>query len=167
MTDWPTILRDHGPLVWRTVYRLLNQHADASDCFQKTFLAAVELAGRETVRSWPGVLKRLATARALESLRARYRHRAAEPLPELVDHHARDPFDEATHGELADRLRAALAALDPVLANVFCLISLEGLSNAEAAAQLGVTANHAGVLLHRAKQSLRTTLSGFDPKVPR
>jgi RNA polymerase sigma-70 factor (ECF subfamily) len=167
MTDWPTILRDHGPLVWRTAYRLLNHHADAADCFQKTFLAAVELAGRESVRHWPAVLKRLATARALETLRVRYRNRPAEPLPELVDLRVHDPLDTVTDGELADRLRAAVAELDPTLANVFCLICLEGLSNVEAAAQLGVTANHAGVLLHRARQALRTKLSGFDPKVTR
>jgi RNA polymerase sigma-70 factor, ECF subfamily len=162
MTDWPTILRDHGPLVWRTVFRLLNHHADAADCFQRTFLAAVELAGRETVRSWPAVLKRLATARALEALRARYRKRVTE-LPELADHRSGDPRDAAAHGELADHLRAALAELDPVLANVFCLICLEGLSNTEAAAQLGVTANHAGVLLHRARAALRVKLKAFDP----
>jgi RNA polymerase sigma-70 factor, ECF subfamily len=167
MTDWPSILRDHGPLVWRTAFRLLNDHADAADCFQKTFLAAVELAGRESVRHWPAVLKRLATARALEMLRARYR-RSAEPLPDPpCDHRPADPLDAAAHGELADRLRAALADLDPALASVFCLVCLEGLSNSEAAAELGVTANHVGVLLHRARQALRPKLSGFDPKVLR
>ena len=60
MTDWPTIIRDHGPLVWRTAFRLLNDHADASDCFQRTFMAAVELSERVAVRSWPAVLKRVA-----------------------------------------------------------------------------------------------------------
>lgn len=168
MIDWPTTIRDHGPLVWRTAYRLLNDHADASDCFQRTFLAAVELAERENIRHWPGVLKRLATARALEMLRTRYRQRATEPLPDVAaDRRLPDPFDTATHGELADSLRVALADLDPTLASVFCLVCLEGLSYGDAAVQLGVTANHAGVLLLRARHALRTKLSGFDPTVTR
>ncbi len=166
MTDWPTILRDHGPLVWRTAFRLLNRHADAEDCFQRTFLAAVELAGREAVRNWPAALGRLATARALEALRTRYREGRPEPLPEVADR-TRDPLQSAAGGELAEQLRAALAAIDPAQAEVFCLVCLDGLSNQDAADELGVTANHAGVLLHRARQALRDKLTAFDPKVTR
>jgi RNA polymerase sigma-70 factor, ECF subfamily len=164
MTDWPTIIRDHGPLVWRTAYRLLDHHADASDCFQRTFLAAVELAEREVVGNWPAVLRRLTTARALDTLRSRYRERRAEPLPDLTtDDRAIDPLDVASAGELADRMRTALAEIDVIQATVFCLIHLDGLSNADAAEAVRVTANHAGVLLHRARQALREKLSQFDP----
>jgi RNA polymerase sigma-70 factor (ECF subfamily) len=166
VTDWPTLLRDHGPLVWRTAFRLLNHRADAEDCFQRTFLAAVVLAGRETVRNWPAALRRLATARALEALRTRYREGRSEPLPELEER-ALDPLETAGAGELADQLRVALAAIDPTQAEVFCLVSLDGLSNQDAADELDVTANHAGVLLHRARQALRGKLVGFDPKVTR
>jgi RNA polymerase sigma-70 factor (ECF subfamily) len=160
MTDWPAVVRDHGPLVWRTAYRLLADHADAADCFQRTFLAAVELAARQPVRCWPAVLRRLSTARALEQLRQRYRRPvalAAEP-PTLAD-----PLDAASAGELADALRRALAALDPLQAQVICLVCLDGRSNADAAADLGLTANHVGVLLHRARQALRLQLAAFDP----
>lgn len=50
MTDWSQIVAEHGTLVWRTARRLLTQEADAADCCQRTFLAAVELARREAVR---------------------------------------------------------------------------------------------------------------------
>ena len=40
MTDWSQIVQEHGPLVWRTAYRLLNHEADAADCFQRTFVSA-------------------------------------------------------------------------------------------------------------------------------
>lgn len=169
MTDWQTIIRDHGPLVWRTAFRLLNRHADAADCFQQTFLAAVEVAERQPVRDWPALLRRLATARAIEQLRARYRDgERGEPLAETdADPAALDPVTVAAGGELAERLREALAVIDPTQATAFCLTALDGLSNVDAAGAMGVSANHVGVLLHRARQTLRGKLSGFDPKVTR
>ena len=169
MTDWPTILRDYGPLVWRTARRLLTHDADANDCFQRTFLSALEWAEKEPIRNWPAVLRRLATARALETLRSRYRNvRRSEPLPEAVtDPRAVDPIASAVRDELAERLRGALADIDPVQAEAFCLICLEDLTNREAADVLGVTSNHVGVLLHRARQALREKLTVFDPAVER
>lgn len=165
MTDWPAVIRVHGPLVWRVAFRLLGRHADAADCFQRAFLAAVELDAAEPVRNWPAALRRLATARALEQLRSRYRERrkygpADADSPDLK---APGPAAAASGGELADALRVALAGIDPVQAEVFCLVALDGWTNRDAAEQLGITPNHAGVLLHRARAALRDRLRAFDP----
>jgi RNA polymerase sigma-70 factor (ECF subfamily) len=161
MTDWSAIVREFGPVVWRTAFRLLGNHADAADCFQRAFLSAVEQPG--TVGNWPGFLKRLATARALEQLRTRYRDAPRSRDLDDPPAPAADPLDAAAAGELADALRAALAEIDPQQAEVFCLVCLDGLSYPDAAAGLGVTANHAGVLLHRARAALRERLRAFDP----
>lgn len=165
MIDWDAVVREHGPLVWRTASRLLTSEADAADCFQNTFLVAVPLAAGEAVRNWPALLRRLATARALELLRSRYRNRLRSGglTDEPVTDPAPDPLAAASQSELAESLRAALAGIDPRQAEVFCLICLEGLSNVEAAAELGMTPNHAGVLLHRARAALRERLRAFDP----
>jgi RNA polymerase sigma-70 factor (ECF subfamily) len=164
MTDWPAVVREYGPLVWRTAYRLVGNDADAADCFQQTFLAAVGLAAAGPVRHWGGALRQLATARGLDVLRARHRAaRAGGLTADPPDPRPADPPDGAAAGELAACLRAALATLDPLPAQVFCLVALDGLTNTEAAAQLGVTANHAGVLLHRARAALRERLRAFDP----
>jgi RNA polymerase sigma-70 factor (ECF subfamily) len=163
--DWPELVRHHGPLVWRTAYRLLSHDADAADCFQRAFLSAVELAASEPIRSWPATLTRLATARALDQLRARYRAAGrVEALNGEPPGSSADPFECAAAGELADALRHALAAIDPAQAQVFCLTCLEGFSNTDAADQLGISANHAGVLLHRARVALRDKLRAFDPQ---
>ena len=162
--EW--VVREYGPVVWRTAYRLLTREADAADCFQRTFLAAVEFDADEPVRNWPAMLKRIATARALEQLRCRYResHRVTDfPDEPLADPTSLDPAELACGGELAAALREALSAIDPVQAEVFCLVCLEGFSSADAAGALGVTANHAGVLLHRARAALRERLRAFDP----
>src|SRR5215210_496251 len=73
MTDWEGIVERDGPAVWRTVYRLLGRRADAEDCFPETFLAALELWRRQPVRHPHAMLQRLATARAVDRLRRRYR----------------------------------------------------------------------------------------------
>jgi RNA polymerase sigma-70 factor (ECF subfamily) len=164
MTDWAEVMRLHGPLVWRTVARLLSHPADADDCFQQCFLAAVELDRRTIVRHWPAVLKRIATARALDRLRERYRHaeRVTGPADDLPDGTA-GALAMAADAELAESLRRALTRMDPRQAEAFALVAVEGLSYAETADALGTTANHVGVLLHRAKAALRSDLVAFAP----
>ena len=114
MTDWPQIVREHGPMVWSIVYRLLNHDADAADCFQRTFLSALVLSRTQTVRNWPGLLQRLGTARALESLRQRLRQsRRLRPLLAEVaaPSGTPEPDQAAAVRELSDHLREALAQL--------------------------------------------------------
>jgi RNA polymerase sigma-70 factor (ECF subfamily) len=166
MTDWTQVVKQHGPIVWRTAYRLLNHEADAGDCFQNTFVCALELSRGGKVRNWPGLLKRLATARALDRLRQRYREAAR--LTRLPDDFRRpgkaaEPSRRAEEAELAEHLRDALAEIDAQQAEVFCLACLEGLDYREIAKHMGITVNHVGVLLHRAKSSLRERLQAHGP----
>src|SRR5580765_4898076 len=71
--DWSQLLEAHGRIVWRTVYRLVNDEAEAADCFQETFVAALKYSRSHAIRNWPGMLKRLATAKAIDHLRRRGR----------------------------------------------------------------------------------------------
>ena len=87
MTDWPLILAEHGVTVWRTVYRLLDHHADALDCYQETFLAAWRFAEREPVANWRSFLVSLAMRRAMDRLRQRYRDRARVIAQPRAEHH--------------------------------------------------------------------------------
>ena len=166
MVDWAQIVRQHGPLVWTTVYRLLRHDADAADCFQRTFLSALLLSRTQPIRNWPGLLQRLGTARALESLRQRLRQsRRLRPLLAEVaaPSGTPEPDQAAAVSELSRHLREALARLDARQAQVFCLICLDGLSYAETADQLGLTISHVGVLLNRARLGLRERLRGHEP----
>ena len=74
-----------------------------------------------------------------------------------------DPLALAEAGELAEALRSALARIDPAQAEAFCLTAFDGFSNQQAAAVLGRTANHVGVLVYRARAELRVKLRAFDP----
>src|SRR5437588_7290403 len=169
MTDWSQIVQEHGPLVWRTAYRLLNQDADAADCFQRTFVSALEVALVERVRHWPALLRRLATARALDQLRQRRREtdRMRSGFDEaLIPDKSAAPDQAAAASELAEHLRRALAELEPRQAQVFCLACLEEVGYAEIAQQPGITVNHVGVLLNRARGDLRERLRAHAPGGP-
>ena len=162
MTDWQSIVDRHSGLVWRTAYRLLGSHADAADCMQEAFLAALEVSRRQRVRNWPGLLSRLATCRALDRLRRRIR--LADRHTDLTDWAAvaspnPGPVQEAEAAELSARLRKALAELSPRHAEAFCLRFVSELSYRDIARQLGVDGSAVGVLLHRARRRLRELLS--------
>jgi RNA polymerase sigma-70 factor (ECF subfamily) len=166
VADWSHIVQQHGPLVWTTVNRLLRHDADAADCFQRTFLSALELSRTQTIRNWPGLLRRLGTARALESLRQRLRQaRRLRPLlgEDTASPNTLEPDQAAAVSELSDHLREALTQLDARQAQVFCLACLEDSSYADIADQLGITVNHVGVLLNRARSCLRERLRGHEP----
>jgi RNA polymerase sigma-70 factor (ECF subfamily) len=164
MIDWQTISRQHGPLVWRTAYRLLASDADANDCFQETFLCALDLSKRQEIRNWPGLLQRLATSRALDLLRRRKRERSRASSSSDADgwEHvtAADPPPDrrAEDAELMSQLRAAVAKLPPQHAEVFCLRHLSGLTYEEIAEETGQSVDGVGVSLHRAKARLRELL---------
>ena len=168
MVDWDGIIDREGPAVWRTVRRLLTHRADAEECFQETFLAALELWRRAPVRSPRALLQRVATARAIDRLRQRYRETSRHPVERSTDatDPAPSPPDRAATAELAEAVRAALANLPAQQADVFCLHCLEGHSYREVADALGVSIDAVGVLLHRARAKLRAALDGRERSTP-
>ena len=166
MTDWPEIMAKHGGIVWKTVCRLVGDDADSRDCFQESFVAALEFSRKHTVRNWPGLLKRLATVRALDCLRKRLGI-AAMPLIDRgiaePSSPVRSPSSFAEEKELFDELRAALSVMPPDQAEACCLRYLENMSYQQISDQLDVTVNYVGVLLHRAKSALQVQLAAFAP----
>ena len=162
MAEWQTIVSRHSPAVWRTAYRLLGDRDAAADCFQETFLTALELSRRQKVRNWAALLVRLCTCRAMDQLRRRLRH--ADRHDELADWSTvaspnPGPVEHAQADELSRRLRSALTELPDGQAEVFCLRCLNELSYREIARQLGIKPSAVGVLLHRARARLRQLLS--------
>lgn len=163
MGDAEEIVRTHGPLVWRVLHRLLGgsaREADVADGFQEVFVQAIEVGRRETVRNWEGLLRRIATTRGLDLLRARIRGRAREGEAEWSEVAGKGelPEERMRRGERAEALRRALAAIEPREAEIFCLRHVEGMSYEEIGGQMEMTANAVGVVLHRAKGKLRRQL---------
>jgi RNA polymerase sigma-70 factor (ECF subfamily) len=168
LTDWEAILREYGSVVWRTAHRLLGNRADADECFQETFTAAVEFVrrGPDPVRKWSALLVRLATARAIDRLRQRVRRSDREATgvdPNLLVDRQPDslPPDRAEQAELSARLRSVLAHLPPKQADVFCLHCLEGWSYREVAEHVDTSIDDVGILLFRARAALRERIASI------
>ena len=170
MVDWQVIIDKHGPAVWQTSYRLLGNHADASDCFQETFVSALEFCRHQHVRNFSGLLARLATARAIDQLRRRFRRSRSETDPAdwaALQSTNPGPAESVQYKELTDGLRKSLSKLPSQESQAFCLRHLNDMSYREIANELGIKTNAAGVLLHRARAKLRESfeLSVKEQKV--
>lgn len=159
--NWDDIVAQYGPLVWRTVYRVVGCDADAADCYQEAFAAALSISTREEVKNWPGLLHKLATVHGLNRLRRRMKDGARQEPPSNLDGVASgiaDPSQSAQENELIEWLRGALVGLPELQAQAFSLVCVSELSHQEAAAQMNVAPNHLAVLLHRARARLRELL---------
>jgi RNA polymerase sigma-70 factor (ECF subfamily) len=157
VTDWERIVREHGPMVFGTAWRILGHAADTEDVVQDVFLEVFRLRADGSVRSWAGYLRKMAACRALDRLRQKRRPvvslnglalRSPAPGPELL----------AAEKELADRLREAIAELPEREAEVFCLRYFDDLSYQDIANALDINAGAVAQALHKARARLETML---------
>jgi RNA polymerase sigma-70 factor (ECF subfamily) len=157
VTDWNRIVRDHGPMVFGTAWRVLGHVADTEDVVQEVFLHAHQYQQTRTVRSWPGLLRRLAACRALDRLRQR---RSTVSLNGIDLYSPTAEADAiAVRNELADRLRDAIAHLPEREAAVFCLRHFEDQSNPEIAETLSINCTAVATALHKARVKLGAMLT--------
>jgi RNA polymerase sigma-70 factor (ECF subfamily) len=170
MIDWDRIVREDGPAVWRTAQRLLVNRADADECFQETFAAALQYVQRsaQPVGNWRAMLVRLATARAVDRLRqrvSRSSRESGESVAGVLDHRLSSrPAERAEQSEMSERLRQALTHLPPKQADAFCLHCLEGWSYRDVAEQMSESVENIGVLIHRARAALRQQIGSILPE---
>jgi RNA polymerase sigma-70 factor (ECF subfamily) len=166
MDDWTEVYERYGSLVWATVYRILDHHAEALDCCQDVFAEVLDRCLAGQVRDWPAFLRWLASRRALDRLRRRRAeidHFDAGGNVAVLRSEAVGPDARANLSELVARLKRELGRLPPQQAEAFWLLSVEQMSYREISEQMGVEENQVGVLLHRARQRLREWLADLNP----
>jgi RNA polymerase sigma-70 factor (ECF subfamily) len=144
-------------MVFGVAWRVLGHAEDAEDVVQEVFLEAYRVHCSRGVRRWAGLLRRLATCRALDRLRQR---RPTQSLDGLSLVGSTSGPDAAAIGrELATRLREAIGELSRREAEVFCLRHLDGLSYSEIAEALEINSGAVGVSLHKARARLQNLLT--------
>ncbi len=157
MATWDQIVNDHGPIVIRLAQRILGRGPDAEDMVQEVFLEAFQLRQRQEIGNWAGLLRKMATRRALDRLR---RRRRTEPLDDLkLSSPGSSPHETAVARELAARLREAIAQLPDGQAAVFSLRYFHELSYAQIAEALGIESSAVGMALHKARVRLQALLN--------
>jgi RNA polymerase sigma-70 factor (ECF subfamily) len=157
VTDWDRIVREHGPMVFGTAWRVLGHVADTEDVVQEVFLHAHQYQQTRVVRCWPGLLRRVATCRALDRLRQRGGTVSLNGI-DLYSPTA-EPDAVAVRNELAVRLRDAIAYLPEREAAVFCLRYFEDQTNPQIAETLSINCTAVATALHKARVKLGAMLT--------
>jgi RNA polymerase sigma factor (sigma-70 family) len=152
------LLRRYGHLVWGLCRRILNDHHDADDAFQATFLVLVRKAGligrRDLLGPWLyGVAYRIAV-RARTSAAKRH---AREQQVRTKTH--TDPGMDLEWRDLRNVLDEEVQRLPEKYRVPFILCHLEGKTNEEAARLLGCPKGTILSRLARARERLRLRLT--------
>jgi RNA polymerase sigma-70 factor (ECF subfamily) len=150
-----------------TAWRILRHVQDTEDATQEALLDALRLHRDGGVDNWGGMLRRLATCRALDRLRQRRTRGRDAPLE--TDDVPSPPGDRPDHAaagrELAGRLRAALADLPDRQATVFALRYFGELRNPEIATSLEISEHAVAVTLNKTRGTLAQLLGVTDESV--
>jgi RNA polymerase sigma factor (sigma-70 family) len=151
----------HGPMVLGVCRRLLPNRHDAEDAFQATLLVlarkARSVSKGSSVGSWLYKVAYRVALRARVTIRKRERHEQIQPdLPLAL---ARPEAHVAAWQELRGVLDEELNRLPEKYRAPVVLCYLEGLTNAEAARQLGWPAGTIKTRLARARQLLSERLA--------
>jgi RNA polymerase sigma-70 factor (ECF subfamily) len=175
--DFRTSIEGLRPYLLRYATLQLRDAAAAEDAVQETLLAALageaNFAGRSNLRTWlTGILKH----KIVDSIRRQARERPVADLESGDEAGEFDPlFDRRGHwqqepdawqqpeGALGQKqflaaLEACLHALPERTARVFMMREHLGMETPEICKELGISATHCWVMLHRARMALRLCL---------
>lgn len=162
--DFETLYRDHYRRVFGLCRRLLGRSVQAEDAAQEVFVRAYRALDRyDTHQPFAAWILSIASNHCVDALRGRARD------GKIFDDVATeiDALDASTPGALetlvdAERgaeIRDAIAALPDKYRLPIVLAYYNDANYDEIAHALGITRNHVGVLLLRAKQLLRRSLA--------
>jgi RNA polymerase sigma factor (sigma-70 family) len=157
-TAFTTLVRRHGGMVLHVAERVLQNHHDAEDVFQATFLALSRRAGSRTwqhsISNW---LYTVAYRLALRVQVQAQLHASVET--QRVGRVAADPLAVVSGRELCVALDEELHGLPERYRMPLILCCLEGVSRDEAAAQLGWSLGALKGRLERGRTLLRQRLA--------
>ncbi|MEV4642173.1 sigma-70 family RNA polymerase sigma factor [Actinoplanes sp. NPDC049548] len=155
-SDLETVFRSAYPRVVGVAARVLGSRDEAEDVAQEVFLSF----GRSSVPAGEAIgwLSVAAAHTALNHLRSGRRRAAREEYAREHDTVAADVADAVVTLEERRRVRAALARL-PRRQAVALVLRHSGLSYAEVAAALDLSAGSVGTIVRRAESALRKELN--------
>lgn len=167
-----TVFHDYAPRVYTLARRMLGNDADAEDVTQDVLMQVVRkldtFRGESQFPTW---LHRVTvnTALAHRAKRARRQEREVHEPPDAASgdgHHAPTarpwnvgPDQLAINRETQELLEQAIADMPEMYRDVYVLADVEGLSNPEIGALLGLSLPAVKSRLHRGRLLLRSALA--------
>ena len=162
------LAKRHRQKVFRLIFGMSGNAADADDLAQEAFLAAyrslARFRGRSGFSTW---LYRIAVNTTLNFLKKRGREKSRVEFSEDLPVGAGpgrppgDPEARSLRTELEARVREAVDALPPRLRAAFVLVTDRGMSHAEAGRVLGCSENTVSWRMHKARRALRSRLEPY------
>jgi RNA polymerase sigma-70 factor (ECF subfamily) len=146
-------------MAFDTAWRILGHVADTEDVVQDALLAAVCVHQKQAVANWGGLLRQLATQRAIDRLRVRTKSWRETSPADSTPLSSEEPEPAAIARELAVRLRHAVGELPDREGTVFSLRYFGEMSNEEISRTLEISPDAVGVALHKARQKLKQRLA--------
>jgi len=161
------LVQRHGPMVLGVCRRVLGNEADAEDAFQATFMVLARKAGSiskpDLLAGWLfGVASRIARKARAQTARRRRLEAEGGHTPMSPP----DPLLEAAWQDLRALLDEELQRLPAKYQAPLVLCYLEGMTNEEAARQLGWPSGSMSYRLARGRELLRERLSRRNRSVP-
>ena len=156
------LFEQHHERVFRVARRITGSAEDAEDVLQTVFLRIMRRQDPPLrAEDAANYLHRAATNAAVDLLRRRKAARS-EPIVDGEQLHDLEPGPEVAHRnmEIRDRVRTALAALNPRAAEIFVLRYFDGYGNREIARLLNTSWSTVAVTLHRTRAKLQKDLKG-------
>ena len=161
-------LEEHRGIVVKVTRSFAPAPADAADLQQELLLqlwtSLSSYAGQAKPSTW---IYRVCLNTALTWRRGAWRReKRLEPDADIarVPTEAASPADRAGERELLEKLYAAIHAL-PEFDRALVMLSLDGLAYREIAEITGLTENHVGVALTRARQRLAGLMKGVTDEL--
>jgi len=163
-----TWLEEHRGIIVKVTRSFARSPADAADLEQELqlqiWISLKSFAGQAKPSTW---IYRVCLNTALTWRRGTARresHLAPGADIALIATEAASPADRAGEQELLEKLYAAIHAL-PDFDRALVLLALDGLPYREIAEVTGLTENHVGVALTRARKRLATLLKGVTDEL--
>jgi RNA polymerase sigma-70 factor, ECF subfamily len=159
--------------VMNLAYRMLRDATEAEDLAQNVFIQVYKSANRYHVSSkFSTWLFTIARNLCLNEIRRRSRHPADsldaprtehedQPAQQFEDKSATPPPQQLLHGELEEKVEAALAGLPESQRTALLLCRQEELSYEEIAKVLGCSLSATKSLIHRGREAVKERLKTY------
>lgn len=154
------VFREHSEFIYRTAYRVTGRVEDAEDVVQTLFVRLLRHDLPPDFEKNPkGYLYRSAVNTSLNLIRTRCRSVLTDDLDAFEVLSSAD--ESRGQSEIEERLRIAMAELNPRAAEILILRHVHGYSDAEIAKLLGTSRGTIAVSLFRTRARLRKSIGAY------